>query len=201
MNGKPMIEYTIKAAQDSNLDRFIVSTEDPEIKQISQDLGAEVLDRPVELADDSATTAHVIIHVLKHIDYEPDVTVLLQPTSPLRNSDHINEALNVFTAGNYDSLLSVMAFPAFVWVLGIQCPFPLNYDPYHRRPRRQDKLTEFLENGAIYIFKTKEFLDKQYVLPGKLGFYIMPEEVSLEVDTPFGFWMCEQVMKHGSDNW
>jgi CMP-N,N'-diacetyllegionaminic acid synthase len=195
LNGKPMLQYTIEAAQGSKLDRFIVSTEDAEIKKISQDLGAEVLNRPEELASDSADTAHVMAHVLQTIDYKPDVVVLLQPTSPLRNAIHINEALDVFRGGHFDSLLSVSQFYSFVWAMGIQCPYPVNYDPYGRRPRRQDKLNEFLENGAIYIFKAKEFLEKQFVLPGKLGFYVMPEEVSREVDTPFDFWICEKILE------
>lgn len=196
MNGKPMVAYTIEAAQKSRLEHFVVSTEDEEIKNICEGLGAEVLPRSEELACDSTHTAHVIADVLKRIDYEPDTVVLLQPTSPLRNEVHINEALDVYEHGTFDSVMSVGLFTSFIWVLGLQCPYPMNYDPYGRRPRRQDKLTEFMENGAIYIFKTKDFLEKHYVLPGRLGFYVMPEESCLEVDTPFNFWVCEQTMKY-----
>ena len=195
LNGKPMIQYTIEAAQKSKLDRFVVSTEDPEIKEISESLGAEVIDRPPELARDEVQTALVVLDVLnKILDY--DRVVLLQPTSPLRNEVHINEALDVYEMGSYDSLISVGTFSHFLWVLGIQCPYPLNYDPFGKRPRRQDKLQDFVENGAIYVFKSSHFLDRQCVIYGKLGFYVMPEESCLEIDTPFDFWMCEQIMKH-----
>lgn len=199
MNGKPMVAYTIEAAQKSRLDHFIVSTEDKEIKNICEGLGAEVIDRPEELASDSAHTAHVIVDVLKKV-IEPDVVVLLQPTSPLRNEIHINEALDVFEHGTFDSVISVGQFPHFIWCLGLQCPYPVNYDPYGRRPRRQDKLTDFIENGAIYIFKTKDFLETQFVLPGKLGFYVMAEESCIEVDTPYDFFVCEQTMKYYGQN-
>jgi CMP-N,N'-diacetyllegionaminic acid synthase len=201
LNGKPLIQYTIEAAQNSRLDRFIVSTEDEEIKAISESLGAEVMDRPVNLATDAASTADVLMDVVTKIATKPDVVVLLQPTSPLRDGTHINEALDVFEAGEFDSVMSVGTFTSFIWVMGLQCPYPVNYDAFRDRPRRQDVLTQFIENGAIYIFKTKGFLEIQCVLSGKLGFYVMPEETCLEIDTPFQFWMCEQVMKgYGRDN-
>jgi CMP-N,N'-diacetyllegionaminic acid synthase len=137
LNGKPMIAYTIEAAQKSRLDHFVVSTEDAEIKAISESLGAEVIDRDQELATDAAQAADVALDVLNKIKGY-DVGVMLQPTSPLRNEIFLNEALDVYENGNYDSLISVGLFKHFVWVLGLQCPYPLNYDPFHRRPRRQD---------------------------------------------------------------
>jgi len=195
LNGKPMIAYTIEAAQKSKLDHFLVSTEDKEIADISRSLGAEVIPRPIELATDAASTGQVLLNVLETVDYKPRWVVLLQPTSPLRNEIHINEALQVFEQGKYNSLLSVCRFYSFIWALGLQCPYPLNYDPYGRRPRRQDKLTEYLENGAIYIFKRKGFLYNHFVLPEQLGIYTMLEEYSLEVDSEFDFWMVEQILK------
>jgi len=195
LNGKPMIAYTIEAAQKSKLDRFVVSTEDEEIADISRNLGAEVIPRPPELATDSASTGQVLLHVLDVIDYKPRLIVLLQPTSPLRNETHINEALRVFDDGHCDSLLSVSLSHAFLWVLGLQCPFPLNYDPFGRRPRRQDMLTQFQENGAIYILKRKMFVEDHFQLPGHVGLYTMPEEYGLEIDSEFDFWMVEQILK------
>ena len=201
LNGKPMIAYTIEAARKSKLDHFIVSTEDKEIADISRQYGAEVIDRPPELAEDRTPTGNVMFHVLETIKYKPKWTVLLQPTSPLRNENHINEALQRFDDGRFDSLLSVSLSHSFLWVMGLQCPFPLNYDPFGRRPRRQDMLTQFQENGAIYIIKTKLFKDHHYVLADKIGFYIMPADYSIEVDSEFDFWLAEQILrKHENSN-
>ena len=136
-----MVQYTIEACQKSNLDRFVVSTEDEEVREICEGLGAEVIDRPLELAGDEVHAAHVVVDVLKKIEGY-DTVALLQPTSPLRNEHFLNEALDVYERGKYESLISTGVFPHFVWVLGLQCPYPLNYDPFGRRPRRQDKLTE-----------------------------------------------------------
>ena len=195
MNGKPMIQYTIEAARNSELDRFIVSTEDEEIRKVCEGLGAEVFDRPLELAGDEVHAAHVVVDVLNKIEDKPDLTVLLQPTSPLRNEVHINEAIDIYRYGIFNSVISVSLFKHFLWVLGLQCPYPLNYDPFGRRPRRQDKLSDFLENGAIYIFETWEFLKTQFMLPGKMGLYVMQDEASIEVDTPYDFFIAEQTMK------
>lgn len=195
MNGKPMVAYTIEAAQKSRLDRFVVSTEDAEIRKVCEGFGAEVLDRPPEMATDAVHAAVVVSDVLEKIKGY-DTVVLLQPTSPLRNEVHINEALDVYEYGTFGSVISVTLFRHFLWVLGLQCPYPLNYDPFGRRPRRQDKLNDFLENGAIYIFGAKDFLETQFMLPGRLGFYVMPEESSIEIDTPYDFFVAEQTLKY-----
>ena len=171
-----------------------------EIRKVCEGLGAEVLDRPEELANDEVHAAHVVVDVLKKIEGY-DTVVLLQPTSPLRNAIHVNEALDVYEHGTFDSVISVGQYAHFIWVLGLQCPYPLNYDPFGRRPRRQDKLTDFVENGAIYIFKSTHFMDKKCVIYGRLGFYVMPEEANVEVDTPYTFFIAEQVLKnYDSDN-
>ena len=94
--GKPLINWSIEAAQESNLlDRFIVSTENDEIASIAEESGAEVLNRPVEYATDDATTVSVLQHVLEEIDAE--IIVLLQPTSPVRMNNIIDQALKLST--------------------------------------------------------------------------------------------------------
>ena len=204
LNGKPMIQYTIEAARKSTLDRFVVSTEDEEIKTICEGLGAEVIDRPQELANDIVHSEQVLIDVVKRVAGY-DAVALLQPTSPLRSEFYINEAVDIFKRGKFNSVMSVGVFGHFVWVLGLQCPYPMNYDPRGKRPRRQEKHAEFTENGAIYIVNTETLIETEYLVPEKLCFYVMPDEASLQVDTPYDFFMAEQTMKHydqdNSGNW
>ena len=197
LNGKPMVQYTIEACQKSNLDRFVVSTEDEEIRKICEGLGAEVLPRPSELATDAAQAADAVMDVCRRIEGY-DVGLMLQPTSPLRDEVFINEALDVYERGKFESVISVGIFKHFVWVLGLQCPYPLNYDPFHRRPRRQDKLTDFIENGAMYIFGIDNLLRSGCMIYGRIGFYIMPDEACIEVDDPYSFFLAEQTMKSWS---
>lgn len=89
--GQPLIAWSIEAARGSLIDRFLVSTEDDEIAALAKSLGADVLRRPAELADDLTLNEAVLRHALSLIDAE--WIVLLQPTSPLRTTDDINQAI------------------------------------------------------------------------------------------------------------
>jgi len=195
--GKPLIAYSIEAALKSKyIDRVIVSTEDEEIAEISKKYGAEVIKRPDELATDTAPTEPALEHVVKWLkeyeDYKTDIIVLLQPTSPLRNSKYIDEALDIFLNSDYNSLLSVCPSHAFIWKMS-ENSYPINYD-FKNRPRRQDKEPEYRENGAIYITKYKILMENHNRLGGKIGLYVMPEKHSIEIDTEFDFYLCEQML-------
>ncbi|MEA3494002.1 MAG: acylneuraminate cytidylyltransferase family protein, partial [Candidatus Margulisiibacteriota bacterium] len=101
--GKPLIVWTIEAAKRSKLmDRFVVSTEDPEIAKIAREHGAEVVIRPAELATDEATTISALQHVLSQIDAK--TVVLLQPTSPVREKGLIDRCIERFNETKVDNL-------------------------------------------------------------------------------------------------
>lgn len=197
--GEPLIAHTIKAALGSKaLSRTIVSTEHQEIAQVARECGAEIVIRPAELATDFAPTEPVLEHAVKHLEetegYRANVIVLLQPTSPLRDSQHIDEALEAFFKNDYDSLLSVCPSHVFLWRMGGKGAHPLNYD-FKNRPRRQDREPKYRENGAIYITKYDILMGEHNRLGGKIGLYVMPEKSSLEIDTEFDFWLCESILK------
>lgn len=176
---RPLVAYSIDAAKNSKyVTRTVVSTESAKIKQVAQDLGAEVIDRPLELAQDETKTAPVLLQVLDYLkqneDYEPDIVVLLQATCPLRDSKELDEAFELFFECEKDGCDSVFAGK----ILGTthakwrQNPDSGEYEclyDYRNRPRRQDKDRHFQmlrETGATYIVKTsvmkevKDFIGK-----------------------------------------
>ena len=103
LSGKPLIAWTIEAAKESKkIDRYVVSTEDEEIAEISRKCGADVIARPQELATDETTTISVIQHAIEQIPC--DVVVLLQATSPIRRPRLIDECVREFKDNDYDSL-------------------------------------------------------------------------------------------------
>lgn len=108
---KPILAYTIEAAiQSEKFIKVIVSTDSLEYKEIAEKYGAEVVMRGEELSNDSATSYMVIKDVLeKDLGVEYDYFVLLQPTSPFRNYQHINESIEKFekNISNYDFLVSM----------------------------------------------------------------------------------------------
>lgn len=192
----PLIYYTINAALDSNVcDRVVVSTDSAEIGHVAREYGAQVVPRPAELARDESTTESCLEHVVEHLareeKYVPDTVMLLQATSPLRTADDIKDAFREFRQSEVDSLLSVMINKFFIWEkTGDRAVHPINYDPVNR-PRRQDINVQFVENGAIYIFKRTVLEEYRSRLGGRIGYYVMPEDRSIEIDSQLDLKIAE----------
>ena len=203
--GKPLIAYSIEAALKSKyIDRVVVSTEDEEIAEISKKYGAEVIERPQELAKDKSPTIDTIYHafnVLEKENYSPDVVVLLQPTSPLRTAVDIDNAIKLFLDGKCESVVSVceMEHPPY-WSLKTEEGYlkPL-FDAKYFRIRRQDLEKAYMPNGAIFVstlqilYKYKSFYCEK-IIP-----YVMLAERSVDIDTEMDFLLAELlVKKYGS---
>jgi len=202
LRGKPLIAYTIEAAQKATcLDRILVSTDDQEIAVTCKRLGAEVLMRPSELASDSATTLSVLQHVVAELGkegYSPDAVMTLQPTSPLRTARHVDEAARLFAADPMaDSLVSCVKVPHIFHPLSVMreteegylLPFFDQFQP----TRRQDKEPVLARNGAaIYITRTDNLA--QYVFGGRLLPYMMTPDASIDIDGSEDFILAEQCL-------
>tara|TARA_B100000989_G_scaffold290738_1_gene264258 strand:- start:200 stop:895 length:696 start_codon:yes stop_codon:yes gene_type:complete len=200
--GKPLIAWSIaNACTSRHVDRVIVSTDSNEIADIAKEFGAEVpFLRPESLSDDFATTESAMIHVLNLLEsnegYIPDNVVLLQATSPVRENDSIDQAIEYFISSGSDSLLSVCEFWHFLWednknLIAL-------YD-YESRPRRQDidpKQIRLKENGSIYITKSELLKKTKNRLCGKIGRFIMQEEDSFEIDKPLDWLVIEAILKN-----
>jgi CMP-N,N'-diacetyllegionaminic acid synthase len=197
LNGKPLIYYTITASLNSKIDRTIVSTDDKTIFRIAKKLGAEVILRPKTLAKDKIKIEPVIKHTLeflKNENYTPDTIVLLQNTSPLRNSIHINQALKLFKKHKTHSVLSGFLSHYFVWEKKDNHIIPLNYNPL-KRPNRQQMKHQFIENGAIYITPYNNFIKTKCRISGKINMYEMSELSSIQIDSTNDLKYAELILK------
>jgi len=197
--GIPMLAYSIRAAQDcARIIETIVSTDDVEIAKCATVEGATVVKRPPDLATDTSPTEPAVVHALdwwkERKGVDPDWIVLLQPTSPLRNSSDVTAAFKVQEDAGADSVLSVEEKREFRWRQDGSGGLPL-WD-IQNRPRRQELTPDYVENGAIYISRPSFYREKNNRLGGKIGLYIMPPERCLDVDTPFDIWLVEQYLKH-----
>ena len=201
LNGKPLIYYTIKESIKSKyLGRIIVSTEDKEISEISKKYGAEVIERPEELAKDETPTIDVIFHVLQVIkaeNFEPGLVVLLQPTSPLRNAQDIDNAVELFLKNDCESVVSVCEVEhSLYWSFEIEnrCLKPI-FGGKYLNMRRQDLSKVYTPNGAIYV-STPEILRKyKSFYCSKTIPYIMPPERSVDIDNEIDFMLAELLMR------
>ena len=187
LNGKPLIDYSINSSIKSKfITRTIVSSDHPKILKRAEKLGAEILKRPKNLATDSSKLEPVMEHCLNYFklkeNYIPDIIILLQNTSPLRTKKHIDDALNIFLNSKFDSMLSGYISHNFVWKIKNERVIPVNYNP-KKRPNRQEFNNQFIENGAIYITKYSSFKKSKCRISGKIGFFEMGKELSIDIDT------------------
>jgi len=200
--GKPLIQYTIDAARSSKLvDKVVVSSDSEEILNISEVLGAECVQRPGELAQDTTPTAPVIGHVISYFANQNqyfDQIVLLQPTSPLRTSQDIDDALSLLQKTQKSNLISVVE-PA---ILPHKC-FVVDDDGFLRGVvddespfmRRQDLPQTYYPNGAIYIFETQEFLKTNQIPMEAVIPFVMPPDKSTDIDTFEDIKKIEQLLE------
>jgi CMP-N,N'-diacetyllegionaminic acid synthase len=167
--GKPLIEWTINAAQKANsLTALVVSTEDFEIGKLAADRGVYVVRRPDELAEDDAPSDRVALQALEwmsHSDSTFDILVLLHPTSPLRNSKHIDQAIAALLASSADSLASV---------------------EYRKR--------SYIHNAAIYAVKVPWFLKTKKLYCDSTVPFLMDRRSSLDIDDETDFTIAEALM-------
>lgn len=189
---KPILAYTIEAAiQSEKFIKVIVSTDSLEYKEIAEKYGAEVVMRGEELSNDSATSYMVIKDVLeKDLGIEYDYFMLLQPTSPFRNYQHINESIEKFekNISNYDFLVSMTeTSKASTLIKPIEEDESLkHYDLDFSNYKRQN-YKEYYPNGAIFIGKNKEYLERKHFFGKKSLAYFMNKADSIDIDDRLDF--------------
>lgn len=192
LGGKPLIAWTIEAAKNSQyIDEFIVSTDDDEISRISMEYGSKVLVRSKELSTDTATSIDVVLHAVNSMREQYDYVILLQPTSPLRDSKDIDGAIEFLFKKDARAVISVCEtdHPP-LWSNTL--PENGNMDDFIREEvkgkRSQDLPTYYRLNGAIYIVETKYMeKEKTFFLKRKTHAYIMEKEKSIDIDNQVDF--------------
>lgn len=203
--GKPLIAYTIEAAINSKIfDEIIVSTDSEKYAEISKKYGANVpFLRSEKNASDEAGSWAVAKEVLDKLEKKYDIVVLLQPTSPLRTSDDIFKAINLFFKKNADSVVSINKFPHSIsWINTIDESLSLEgfiKEEYKNR-RRQDIKEHYTLNGAIYIVKTSIISNNINLYTAKSFAYIMDEKCSIDIDTESDFIFAEALLKEKYKN-
>ncbi len=198
INGKPLIYWTSKAAEDAKcIDKIIIATENEKIKETVLNFGfkkLEVYDRDPENARDESSTESVMTEYIKKSDLNPeDNFFLIQATSPLLKSEYIDEMYEEYIKSGSDSIFSGVREKQFHWIETPQGVNPINYD-YRNRPRRQEFRGIIAENGACYINKVKNILRDNCRLSGKITVYEMPPQTGFEIDEESDWIIVEQLM-------
>lgn len=198
LGGRPLLSYSIEQArQTPAIDRVVVSTDDPEIAAVATETGAEVVWRPAAISGDLATSESALLHALDHLriqeNYDPELVVFLQATSPLRQPDDIQNAITQLNEAGADSLFSACRVHGFIWRQDGPRLSSLSYD-YGNRQRRQDLSEDLMENGSIYVFKPWVLRQFNNRLGGKITVYRMHVLDSLQVDEPDDLKLMETLL-------
>jgi len=196
-----LIAWTINHALKSKMiDEVIVSTDDEEIAEVARQWGAKIpFIRPSLLASDKALRNDVIKHAIGKVTGY-DILILLQPTSPLRNDNHIDEALTLFIETNSKACVSITKqHPTPHWIYRLSDKKHLiNVFDKPTSSNRQDEEIFYKLNGAIYIIKTKEFLnsnDSDPLINNETISYEMDELYSFDIDSITDLSIVECLIK------
>ena len=198
LGNKPLIAWSIETALKSTLlDKVIVSTDCSHITDIAKQYGAEVpFVRPSELASDTASSKDVLIHAIQYFSSKGEVydyVVLLQPTTPFRNTEDIDKMIHKAIAKNADMIVSVTettSNPYYVL-------FEENADGFLKKSkeanftRRQDCPNVYEYNGSVYVINTMSLLAQNTLMLEKVIKYEMGKLHSVDIDDQFDFNYAE----------
>jgi N-acylneuraminate cytidylyltransferase len=205
LGGKPLLAWSIEVArQVSEIDRIIISTDDPQIALVGRSYGAEVYARPPHLATDEALVIDALKDLLQTLRTEGETAewiVLLEPTCPLRAPDDVRECFRLIAQGNFDSVATFKNAelnPHRAWRLNngvpeVFIPGAIPWLPRQKLPKA------YQLNGAVYVFRAR-FLarESKSLLVGKVGAVMMPRDRSQDIDDSLDFTIVEELLKKAS---
>lgn len=194
--GKPLVCWNIEALENCPMvDEVIVATDSDEIWNTveKQNYKKTILyRRSAENACDTASTESVMLEYINYAQLpDDDIFMLVQATSPLTESVHFTEALQLYSKHEYDSIITCVRNYRFFWN---EDGTSMNYD-YRNRPRRQNFNGMLMENGAFYINIVGNVKESGNRLSGKIGIYEMPEYTATEIDEPDDWIVLENLMR------
>lgn len=202
VRGTPLVGYTLQAALKSQyITEVYLSSDDEQTLFYGQEIGVSLVRRPNEYSSDTASANSVVEHCLtifaeNLIEQDPYI-VYLQPTSPLRTSEHIDDALRKMAERGLHKLISVVEMaksPFKAFVLDEYGTLRALFEERVTNHRRQDLPKVYLPNGAIYIFRISDFRD-QNAFPSNGSYpYIMCETDSLDIDTLDDFKVLDRII-------
>lgn len=197
--GKPLLAWTIEAAKKSKyIDRLILSSDDEKIISVAREYGCEVpFVRPAHLAQDDTPGVDPIVHALEALDEKFDYVVLLQPTSPLRQTEDIDACIEKCLKEQAVSCVTVSEVkenPNWMFTLDngrLLRPLISDGDKYKRR---QDCPTYYVLNGAVYVMQCEWVKrEKKTIFEGTIA-SIMPKKRAIDIDEILDFLICELVI-------
>jgi N-acylneuraminate cytidylyltransferase len=198
--GLPLVAHSVRHASTAELvDRVYVSTDDDAIAEVARREGAIVVERPAELAGDTASSEVALEHVLDFHRSEhgadPELVVFLQATSPMRGAGDVDGAVKALQDAGADSLFSACREPSHVWRANDDQLESLTYD-WRNRAREQEMGDLYRENGSIYVFRPEVLRETGNRLGGEVVVFPMEYWSSFQLDTPEHVELLRWIMEN-----
>ena len=190
INGKSLVQRAVESAKIQNIHKIIISTDSNSIKKEALKFGAEVpFIRPIKYSDDYASSEDVLKHAI--LEYEKilkrkiSYIVFLEPTSPFRTKNHVNEAVKKIKNSNFNSVISICQQKRKPENIFIKSSVLKRYiiEPKNKFIRRQDMTNLCRLNSAIYAIKRDVFLKNNNFVVDPVGWIEMNEIESINIDT------------------
>ena len=204
LDRKPLIAWTIEAALKSEfIDEVIVSTDDLAIVETAREYGASVpFIRPSELAGDASRSIDVVLHALQFMRSEGkefDQVILLQPTSPLRDSGDIDEGIRHYFKRQADSVIGVCEVehnPIWSNTLPEDGSMASFIPEGYNNARSQDLPLYYRINGAFYMANTETLIrEETFFFNHNIYAFVMSQEHSVDIDTELDFILATSILK------
>ncbi len=196
--GHPLVAWSvIQAKNTKEIDEVYVSSDSDEILNIAERYGAKLIKRPDKYASDTAKSEEAILHALELLGSNQEIVIMLEPTAPLRKPNDLGNAISLFRKEGWDSCFSGAALQDFlIWKKNENGKLiSVNYD-YKNQGPRQMREPDYVENGAIYMFKPKIILEEKNRFGGKIGIFPNHFWQSFEIDDPEDWNFVELIFKN-----
>ena len=206
LKGKPLLSYTIEVILKADLadTDIVVSTDSKDIKDVALMYdGIYVVDRPAELSGDREPTETALLHAIDYMERkfgkQYDAVITLQPTSPLRGADTLNDFIKEYELGKekYDALLSLSVDRADFWICSEDKIFSRLYPDAPRR--RQERKPLYKENSAYYITSVEALKETHSILGKNVNGFVIPEIEGIDVNEPADLKAAEALLNERYD--
>jgi N-acylneuraminate cytidylyltransferase len=190
IEGKSLVQLAIESALSiPEITRVVVTSDDVSVQKIASDLGAEVVVRPAELAQDNSPIESAILHALAELNLDPtstDVLTVIQPTSPLRDKQLLATSISNFikngSQGSLFGVVEVEHHPAKMLVVNGEFVVPFTKVEDLSAPRQQlDRVVR--QSGSIYITNLQQFLSLGTLFINPVGWVAVSDAEAIDIDT------------------
>ena len=182
--GKPLVEWSIIQSLQSRINKTVVNSNCPLVKQVCDKYNqVQFIQRPEEFATDLSKNEDALLHTLNYLDDSYNIVINLQPTSPIRNNNLINKCIEKMIDEESDSLFTAKKYKG--WWFRVE----------DGKVIMIEEGTKYHDDGNVYCFTEKLLRDTNCRMGGKISIFETNKYQALQIDTEEDFKLIEKTIK------